>query len=105
MPFREWFPHSPDVAPLARDIEHLHASLTNELKHLEHRIMSALDDLKAALTDLVNEAVTDLEALIAKLAATPPDDTAAIQALTAQATDTTAKLKADMAAIATPPAP
>jgi predicted RecB family endonuclease len=70
---------------------------------MEKHIMSALDDLKAALTALVNEAVTDLEAVIAKLAATPPDDTAAIQALTQQATDTTAKLKADMAAIAMPP--
>lgn len=98
--FREWFPPNPALAPLERELEHIRTSIT----HMEHRIMSALDDLKAALTTLVNEAVTDLEAVIAKIAATPPDDTAAITALTQQATDATNKLKADMAAL-NPPAP
>lgn len=59
--------------------------------------MGAVEDLKAALNDLAAEAVGDLEALIARLGSTPPDNTAAIQALTQQAKDTTAKLKQDMA--------
>lgn len=60
-------------------------------------IMSAIDDLKAALNDLATEAVTDLEAVLAKIASLPPDDTAALQDLTTQAKETTAKLKSDMA--------
>ena len=43
MPFREWFPPNHDLAPLARDVEALHASL----KHLEHRIMSAIAEVSS----------------------------------------------------------
>ena len=70
------------------------------------KTMAAIDDLKAAIASLVTEAVTDLESVIAKLGTTPPDDTAALQALTQQASDATAKLKSDMAALTAPaPAP
>lgn len=63
--------------------------------------MSAFTDLKDALTELVTEAVTDLEAVIAKQG-TPGTSDADLATLTQQARDTVAKLKADMAAIATP---
>lgn len=43
MPFREWFPHNPAVAPLERDMQRILASITR----LEHKLMSALDDLAA----------------------------------------------------------
>lgn len=59
--------------------------------------MSQLDDLKAAIADLATEAITDLEAVLAKIASTPPDDSAALAALVQQARDATAKLRNDMA--------
>lgn len=68
MPFREWFPHNPAVAPLARDIELLTASI----KHLEKRIMSALDDLTAkvaAVKTVEDSAVTLIQGLRDQLAA------------------------------------
>ncbi len=63
--------------------------------------MSDLSDLQAAIAALVTEAVTDLENVIGQLgtAATP----AQLQALTVQANDTVAKLKADMAGLTATP--
>jgi len=80
--------------------------LRRELYRDKEKIMSALDDLKQTMSDLINEATTDVETVIEKIGSTPPDDTAALQALTQQGKDAIAKLKADMAAITTPtPAP
>lgn len=90
---------------LARVEDHLAIIHTNQIKIYNQgtRIMAAIDDLKASLSALVTEAVTDLEAVIAKLG-TPgtPDDQLLL--LVAQANDTTAKLKADFAAVEPPAA-
>lgn len=64
--------------------------------------MSALDDLKTAMAALINEATTDLETVISRLGQVAPDDTATLQALTQQANDAVAKLKADMAPLTAP---
>lgn len=67
--------------------------------------MSALEDLQTAMGTLINEAITDLELVLTKISTTPPDNTAALQALTQQANDAIAKLKADMAPLTTPTTP
>jgi len=91
-----------ELAGLRREVW----KLRRELYRDKEKIMSALDDLKQTMSDLVNEATTDVETVIEKIGSTPPDDTAALQALTQQGKDAIAKLKADMAAITTPtPAP
>lgn len=74
---------------------------------LLEKIMASIDNLKADLAALISEAVTDLEAAIAKAQAASNDP--AIDALDAQVKDTTATLKADFAKltgtpVATPPA-
>ncbi len=61
--------------------------------------MAAVDDLKVAVAALISEAITDLEIVIAKLSTAPPSDAADLAALTQQASDAVAKLKADMAAL------
>lgn len=67
-----------------------------EVRQTLGAIMSALDDLKAALAALIAEAVTDLESVIAKMG-TPGTSDADLAALTQQANDATAKLKQDVA--------
>lgn len=70
----------------------------------ENMLMSDIEDLKTALADLAAEAVGDLENVIAQLeAALSSNNTAALQALTQQAKDATAKLKTDMSALTAPP--
>lgn len=71
MPFREWFPHNPAVAPLERDIDRLSASIHLALKHLEHKLMSALDDLAAkvaAVKTVEDSAVALIQGLRDQLA-------------------------------------
>ena len=64
--------------------------------------MAAIDDLQAALAGYF----ADVDALIAKAGATPPDDTAALAAITAQVAAAKAKVDAALApAVAAPAAP
>ncbi len=64
-----WIPEAIDAIfgrVLARSQDHI----IKHLNHMEKRIMAALDDLKAAitgLTDEVTDAVTEIEALLAKI--------------------------------------
>ena len=71
--------------------------LMDQINQTETRIMAAIDDLKAVMNDLINEAVTDLEALIAKLA-TPGTTEADLAALAAQGRTAIQKLKDEFAA-------
>jgi hypothetical protein len=84
-----------------RDIRDLKRHLSSD----KEQIMAEIDDLKVAVASLITEAVTDLETVIGKLGTTPPDNKADIVALTQQANDTIAKLKADMAPLTTPATP
>lgn len=87
---------------MLRDIHLDLRALRREIFSNKETIMSALDDLKAAMAALVTEAVTDLELVLGKISNAPQDDTADLVALTKQANDAIAKLKADMAPLTTP---
>ena len=105
MPFREWFPHSPDTAPLAREVEHSAASIINALKHLEHRLMAAIDDLKSAINDLSTQLAAnnaEIETLLTKIT-TPGTSDADIAAAVQSIRDLTAanKTEVDKATAAT----
>ena len=104
MPFREWFPHSPDVAPLVRDIDRLHASIIR----MERRIMSALEDLTAkvaAVKTVEDSAVTLIQGLRDQLAAVASAPTPQqIQDIIGQLDANTAPLAAAVSANTPPPA-
>lgn len=73
--------------------------LLAQTREQQRHIMSALDDLKAAIADLgtaVTDGITEIEALLAKITA-PGTSDADVQAAVAQITGITAGIKDEVA--------